>query len=849
MVNPDGPRNKDNKLQFIEDSDFNFVYKSVNDGAAQGTSTYTVAKGDTLQSIARSQLGDADLWFTIAQANGLADSAELEVGQVLRIPAVVVTSTNNDDGTFEAYDPTAIIGDTTPVIPQPPKKKKNILKQIIIIVAAVVAVVLTAGALAAPAGTLASSGLGGIFSAGLSSLGAGLSGVGLVGSTIPTAAVAGTTALGATGWAIAGAVGSIAGQVTAMALGEQDKFSWKQVGLSALGSVIGAGLPSFVSSPVANAVIKGAVGNTISQGIGVATGLQESFSWRAVAASAVGAGIGQAVGGALNNNASALGPVQPAFSSLGNVGGTFARGLVSGLAAGAAANVVMSKGGKIDLTRVAADAFGNALGNSIVGQLSQPSQQAGKAPQTQGQGPWSDYGYQNGADIADSIAREQARAGFIAAGRDMMGPESGVWDKQADFERSSARNGGDVDSDNYRGGRRTITIEPGKGLLGSMASQGYSTADRRALMGQLDRYKQLGGLNPSELQAGQQFYADLDDLTAADGRRGGALISRETAQRVAAARAAENKAMAAQQATNADEVQRLVNRAAVSQSQGYVAAGAASGVDLIPRGGYAAPAHVPSVLDGMPSWVNDGLRNLQPLAGLGGVRGASVVAAKGGAAVVSTAQVLYGSATSLYANYRTYGLTAGLIAPHLDKLNNAGVVGAELAFGYDAVAPSAVLPSVASKVGNVAPVGGSERLVQVYRGTNLGAENSFYAETGHLLSDAARQSYGSTGSVTNAYKSAESVHEKWIDIWGSESQYVQAHGAFGLELPQAFNMDRTFISVTTDLNAATYFSQGGMVYGGLVPESMLLRQTLVGAGESEFLLRLGTKALKPIPGQ
>jgi hypothetical protein len=234
---------------------------------------------------------------------------------------------------------------------------------------------------------------------------------------------------------------------------------------------------------------------------------------------------------------------------------------------------------------------------------------------------------------------------------------------------------------------------------------------------------------------------------------------------------------------------------------------------------------------------------------LGGVRGASVVAAKGGAAVVSTAQVLYGSATSLYANYRTYGLTAGLIAPHLDKLNNAGVVGAELAFGYDAVAPSAVLPSVASKVGNVAPVGGSERLVQVYRGTNLGAENSFYAETGHLLSDAARQSYGSTGSVTNAYKSAESVHEKWIDIWGSESQYVQAHGAFGLELPQAFNMDRTFISVTTDLNAATYFSQGGMVYGGLVPESMLLRQTLVGAGESEFLLRLGTKALKPIPGQ
>jgi hypothetical protein len=40
------------------------------------------------------------------------------------------------------------------------------------------------------------------------------------------------------------------------------------------------------------------VGNSLTQGIAVATGLQQSFSWKSVAASAVDAGVGQVVGGA-----------------------------------------------------------------------------------------------------------------------------------------------------------------------------------------------------------------------------------------------------------------------------------------------------------------------------------------------------------------------------------------------------------------------------------------------------------------------------------------------------------------------------------------------------------------------
>ncbi|WP_048441684.1 hypothetical protein [Caenimonas sp. SL110] len=40
----------------------------------------------------------------------------------------------------------------------------------------------------------------------------------------------------------------------------------------------------------------------MTQGIGVATGLQDKFNWRIVVASAAGAGVGQAVGSQLGNS-------------------------------------------------------------------------------------------------------------------------------------------------------------------------------------------------------------------------------------------------------------------------------------------------------------------------------------------------------------------------------------------------------------------------------------------------------------------------------------------------------------------------------------------------------------------
>jgi len=168
--------------------------------------------------------------------------------------------------------------------------------------------------------------------------------------------------------------------------------------------------------------------------------------------------------------------------------------------------------------------------------------------------------------------------------------------------------------------------------------------------------------------------------------------------------------------------------------------------------------------------------------------------------------------------------------------------------GSRALVDREVPNSVSSTItGATQASGSSEELVLVYRGTNRVAENSIYDETGHLMSDAGQRAYLESGSIESAYASSESAHQSWIDIWGSEEQYAQAHGAFGTELSPAFGVDRTFISVTTDPAQAAYFGQGGTLYSGYVPRSYLIQQTLQGAGESEFLLTNGTNLLKPMP--
>ena len=81
-------------------------------------------------------------------------------------------------------------------------------------------------------------------------------------------------------------VSSAASQAVGVATGIQEKFSWKQVVLSSIGAAVRS------LNPVGGAV-GAALSNAATQGIGVATGLQESFSWAGVAA----AGVGSLAGG------------------------------------------------------------------------------------------------------------------------------------------------------------------------------------------------------------------------------------------------------------------------------------------------------------------------------------------------------------------------------------------------------------------------------------------------------------------------------------------------------------------------------------------------------------------------
>ncbi|MHA6916154.1 hypothetical protein ACQUJO_23925, partial [Ralstonia pseudosolanacearum] len=100
------------------------------------------------------------------------------------------------------------------------------------------------------------------------------------------------------------------------------------------------------------------IGSTVSQGLESAMGLQHSFSWAEVA-TAAGSGLaGAMAGGAANDGMG--------YDS--RRGFDFGKSLVSGTAAGIAsgATAAVMRGGRVQIVQVASDAFGNALGQSLV---------------------------------------------------------------------------------------------------------------------------------------------------------------------------------------------------------------------------------------------------------------------------------------------------------------------------------------------------------------------------------------------------------------------------------------------------------------------------------------------------
>ncbi|MEP9401908.1 polymorphic toxin type 43 domain-containing protein [Sphingomonas silueang] len=95
--------------------------------------------------------------------------------------------------------------------------------------------------------------------------------------------------------ALAGAAGSIVGQGLAVATGLQDRFSWKGVALAAIGGGVGGAGLLGSSSGVLAWIGRGVLGNVLTQGTSLALGLQQRFDFVGLAVAGVAGGVGDVV--------------------------------------------------------------------------------------------------------------------------------------------------------------------------------------------------------------------------------------------------------------------------------------------------------------------------------------------------------------------------------------------------------------------------------------------------------------------------------------------------------------------------------------------------------------------------
>jgi YD repeat-containing protein len=245
--------------------------------------SYVVQSGDTLQSIAQAEYGDSNLWYVIAQANDLSSASNLVLGQRLQIPAV--TTHSNSSSTFKPYDPSSIVGSTTPNLPQiaPPVLPPDAgggcsVAQILVLVVTIVVTALTYGS--------TSEFL-----------------VGELGSEAAGDAAAG---------ALAGVAGSLAGQATGVAEGLQSGINWGDVLESGLADAVTFGAAGALSDggiaaaeqggtlfangvgqlTVAGDAVVGAASYLGSAVAGEITDQPEHFSWAGLVGSVVGAAVG-----------------------------------------------------------------------------------------------------------------------------------------------------------------------------------------------------------------------------------------------------------------------------------------------------------------------------------------------------------------------------------------------------------------------------------------------------------------------------------------------------------------------------------------------------------------------------
>lgn len=302
-------------------------YDAVN-SYRQGSSAggYTVQRtGENLRGIAQALWGDASLWYKLAEANGLQADAALVEGQRLTVPAGVIRNTFNAN-TVKPYDPASAIGDVSPSTPLPlpaPKKKGcGIFGQILSVIVAVAATVF----LGPVAGNLVSQGFNNV-------------------------------------------------------IGVQQGFSWGSFAMAALlpdiGGLVGkaVGTGAMLGSKFVGDVVRGALTSAVSQGIAVAIGAQDKFSWAGVAAAGIGGGVAQGLSRELASGNGFLG----IHAGAGTFGNQFAAVTASTLANAATRSAIEGSSFGDNLVKATPDAIGN-LFQGVLARAAQARAQGRKAP-------------------------------------------------------------------------------------------------------------------------------------------------------------------------------------------------------------------------------------------------------------------------------------------------------------------------------------------------------------------------------------------------------------------------------------------------------------------------------------
>lgn len=345
---------------------------------AAGGGSVTVQQGETLQSLAQRVYGNSSLWYVLADANGLSDpEGQLVAGTQLNTPNVVVSS--NDASTFKPYNPNEAIGPTSPGLPYitpPPKQSCNALAMIIIAIVVIVVTVYTAGAAAGAMGVTGTTAGGAAATTG--AIGGSVIAGGGAATGVALGATAGSFAAANMGMAIAasafagGVVGSVAGQVVGNMLGVRDGYSLREAFAGGLTSMAGAGIGrmlgaasvtrsiGFMGQP-GKAAVSAVMNGVSSYAANKIAGVDASFSWRSIAASAVTAAI----------SASVAPKITDVFdfdmaTEIGQFGASFTSGIVGGVV-GMHTRRAFGLEQAVDYGQVVFDAFGNTVGNYLVG--------------------------------------------------------------------------------------------------------------------------------------------------------------------------------------------------------------------------------------------------------------------------------------------------------------------------------------------------------------------------------------------------------------------------------------------------------------------------------------------------